>query len=171
MAIRRINLLNHEFSRSLRGYDPTEVTDFLHDVESSLAQLSDEKVRLINRVNQLEELLKEYVERENVLRNTLVSTQKMAEDLKTTAQKEAQLIIGTAQSRAETLTSQAEMRLARILEDISEARKLKAQFEFKVRSVIEGHLKLLELGQVEDTRLEKATQNLGTATRHTKYGV
>ncbi len=76
------------------------------------------------------------------------------------AQKEAQLILETAQSKAENLTNQANLRLARILEEISEARRLKAQFEFKVRSVIESHLKLLELGQVEEARLDKATAAL-----------
>lgn len=160
MAIHRIDLLNHNFSKSLRGYDTGEVDEFLHEVADSLASLSDERVRLVNRVNQLEGILKEYADREQALRGTIVSTQKMAEDIKASAQKEAQLIIEAATAKADNLTSQANVRLARILEDISEARKLKAQFEFKVRSVIEGHLKLLELGQVEDARMEKATQGL-----------
>ena len=84
----------------------------------------------------------------------------MMEEVKSSAQREAQLIIDSAQNRAENLTNQANLRLARILDEISEARKLKAQFEFKVRSVIEGHLKLLELGQMEDARMERATAAL-----------
>ena len=157
MAVNRIDLLNHTFSRALRGYDPAEVDNLLQEVADTLGRLGDERVRLTNLVAQLEERIAEQAERENSLRETLLASQHMMENLKQTAQKEAQLIIEAAHNRAENLTNQANLRLARILDEISEARKLKAQFEFKVRSVIEGHLKLLELGQMEDDRMERVT--------------
>lgn len=160
MAVNRIDLLNHTFSRTLRGYDPEEVDNFLQDIADAMAKLGDERVRLANMVTQLEQRLSEYGERENALRETLLVSQRMMEEIKNSAQKEAQLIIESAQNRAENLTNQANLRLARILDEISEARKLKAQFEFKVRSVIEGHLKLLELGQMEDARMARATAAL-----------
>ena len=160
MSVNRLDLLNHTFSRVLRGYDPEEVDSYLQDIADAMAQLGDERVRLTNLVAQLEERLTAYGERENALRETLFASQRMMEEVKSSAQREAQLIIDSAQNRAENLTNQANLRLARILDEISEARKLKAQFEFKVRSVIEGHLKLLELGQMEDTRLERATAAL-----------
>jgi cell division initiation protein len=160
MSVNRIDLLNHTFSRVLRGYDPEEVDTYLQDIADTMAQLGDERVRLTNQVAHLEERLATYMERENSLRETLLVSQRMMEEIKSSAQKEAQLILDAAQNRAENLTNQANLRLARILDEISEARKLKAQFEFKVRSVIEGHLKLLELGQMEDARMERATAAL-----------
>ena len=160
MAVNRIDLLNHTFSRALRGYDPEEVDNFLQDVADTMRRLGDDRVRLSNMVTELENRLAEYSGRETVLHETLLASQKMVEEMKASAQREAQLIIESAQNRAESLTNQANLRLARILDEISEARKLKAQFEFKVRSVIEGHLKLLELGQMEDARMERATAAL-----------
>lgn len=160
MAVNRIDLLNHSFSRALRGYDPDEVDNLLQEVADTLGRLGDERVRLTNMVAALEERIAAQAERENSLRETLLASQRMMEDMKLGAQKEAQLIIEAAQNRAENITNQANLRLARILDEISEARKLKAQFEFKVRSVIEGHLKLLELGQMEDARMERATAAL-----------
>lgn len=160
MAVNRIDLLNHTFSRSLRGYDPEEVDNLLQEVADTLGRLGDDRVRLTNLVTQLEERIAEQAERENSLRETLLASQRMMEDLKQSAQKEAQLVLEAAHNRAENITNQANLRLARILDEISEARKLKAQFEFKVRSVIEGHLKLLELGQMEDSRMERATAAL-----------
>ncbi|MDL2291310.1 DivIVA domain-containing protein [Desulfovibrio sp. OttesenSCG-928-F20] len=160
MAVNRIDLLNHTFSRALRGYDPDEVDNFMQELGDTLARLGDEKVRLANQVALLEDRLAEYADRENALRETLLASRRMMEEVKVSAQKEAQLIIDSAQNRAENLTNQANQRLARILDEIAEARKLKAQFEFKVRSVIEGHLKLLELGQMEDARMERATAAL-----------
>ena len=160
MSVNRIDLLNHSFSRSLRGYDPEEVDTVLHDAADAIARLSDERVRLQNQIARLEERLTEFSSREAALRDTLIASQKMTEELKATAQKEAQSILDAAQNRAESLTNQANLRLARILDEIADARKLKAQFEFKVRSVIESHLKLLEMSQMEDARLEMATAAL-----------
>jgi cell division initiation protein len=160
MAVNRVDILNHTFSRTLRGYDPEEVDNYLQDVADTLARLGDERVRLTNLTTRLEEQVNRYAERENAVRETLLISRRMAEELKSSAQKEAQLIIEAAQNRAENLTNQANQRLARILDEISEARKLKAQFEFRVRSVIEGHLKLLELSRMDDVRLERATAAL-----------
>lgn len=160
MAVNRIDLMNHSFSRVLRGYDPEEVDNLLQEVADTLGRLGDERVRLSNAVSTLEDRIAAQAEREESLREAMVASQRMAEDMKLSAQKEAQLVIEAAQNRAENITNQANLRLARILDEISEARKLKAQFEFKVRSVIEGHLKLLELGQMEDTRMERASAAL-----------
>jgi cell division initiation protein len=160
MSVNRVDILNHGFSRALRGYAPEEVDDYLQDIADTLARLGEERVRLTNHATRLEEQLQRYAERENTVRETLLVSRRMAEELKSSAQKEAQLLIEAAQNRAENLTNQANQRLARILDEIAEARKLKAQFEFKVRSVIEGHLKLLELSRMEDIRLERATAAL-----------
>ncbi|MDR2160878.1 MAG: DivIVA domain-containing protein [Desulfovibrio sp.] len=161
MSVNRIDLLNHTFSRSLRGYDPEEVDTYLHDVADSLARLSDERVRLQNRIVSLEERLAEYAERENALRETLIATQRVTEDLKAAAQQEAQAILEAARLRAESLMNQGNLRLARVLDEIADARKLKAQFEYKVRSVIESHLRLLELSRSDDVRMEEAAAALG----------
>ncbi len=160
MSVNRIDLLNHTFSRAFRGYDPDEVENVLHDAADAIARLNDERVRLMNRIAQLEERLAEFSRRETELRDTLVAMQRMVEDAKITAQKEAQAVLDAAQGRAEHVTNQANLRLARVLDEISDARKLKAQFEFKVRSVIESHLKLLEMSRMEDARMEQAAADL-----------
>ena len=182
MTVNRIDLLNHSFSRTIRGYSPEEVDTFLHDAADTVARLSDDRVRLQNQIARLEERLAEFTNREAVLRDTLIASQKMTEELRATAQREAQSIqetaqreaqsilgavqreaqsiLDAAQNRAESLGNQANLRLARVLDEIADARKLKAQFEFKVRSVIESHLRLLEMSQMEDTRLDMATAAL-----------
>lgn len=160
MAVNRIDLLHHKFSKVLRGYSVEEVDALMQEVADAMGRLGDEKVRLGNRVTELEERIQEFVVRESALRDTLVASQKMGDEIKTAAQKEAQLILEAAQARAENVYRQAESKLARLIEEISEAKKLKAQFEFQVRAVIEGHLRLLELGQLEVDPLDQARSAL-----------
>ena len=160
--MQRIDLLNPKFSKTLRGYNPDEVDEFLQDITDTIARMSDERVRLMNHIGRLEERLASYIEKETSMRETMMASQKVSEDIRAQCQREAQLIIEAAHTKADSITNQANFRLAKLLDEIAEARKLKAQFEFKVRSVIEGHLKLLEIGQAEDTRIEKAAATLGT---------
>lgn len=167
MAVSRIDILNREFTRSLRGYNPEEVDNFLHDVADTLGRLGDEKVVLSSRVVQLEARLAEFEQQEAALRNTLLATQRMTEDLKSSAQREAQLIIDAARSRADNLLQQANQRLTRIFDEIAEAKKLKTQFEISVRSVVESHLKLLDMQRENEARLDAGVARLGFNNNYT----
>ncbi|MFV0421384.1 DivIVA domain-containing protein [Oleidesulfovibrio sp.] len=149
MAVSRIDILNQGFSKKMRGYDPAEVDRYMQDMADTIGRLGEDKSRLEARVADLEARLTEFREREAALRDTLIATQRMTEDMKTNAQREAQLIIDAAHAKAESLVNQGHIRLARLQEDILEAKKLRAQFEMKVRSVIDAHMQLLEMSYEE----------------------
>lgn len=153
MQISRIDILNRTFTRSLRGYNPEEVDAFLQGIADTLGQLTEERVALANQVTILEAQLAEHKEREATLRDTLITTQKLTDSLKATAQREAQLIIDSAHARAESLMQQGNLRLAQLEESIGETRKMKAQFEMRIRSMIEAHLKLLDMENEEDAQM------------------
>lgn len=153
MSVSRIDILNHTLPRAFRGYATTEVDRMLQDAADALARLGDEKVALQNRVAQLEASLADHLKREEAMRETLVSARRISEDMRAQAQKEAQLILDAARAKAESMLHQGNTRLAGILEEISEARKLKARFETKVRVIAEQHLRLLDMEKEEDERL------------------
>lgn len=163
MSISKIDILNHSFSRSLRGYSPQEVDGYLQDIADTIGQLTEEKNNLANQVAILDAQLSEHKEREATLRDTLMTTQKLTDSLKATAQKEAQLIIDSAHSRAESLMQQGSLRLVQLNESIAETRKLKAQFEMRIRSMVEQHLKLLDMEGEEDENLQEQLNRVGSA--------
>ena len=153
MNVSRIDILNRTFARSIRGYNPQEVDAYMQDIADILGQLNEERTALANQVVVLEAQLAEHRERESTLRDTLMTTQKLTDSLKATAQREAQLIIDSAHTRAESLLQQGNLRLAQLQENIGETRKLKAQFEMRIRSVIEAHLRLLDMENELDADL------------------
>ncbi len=154
MSVSKIDILNHSFSRSLRGYNTTEVDEYLQDIADTIGHLTEEKTNLANQVAILEAQLVEHRGREATLRDTLITTQKLTDSLKATAQKEAQLIIDSAHTRAESLMQQGNLRLAQLNESIAETRKLKTQFEMRIRSMVEQHLKLLDMESETDDDLQ-----------------
>lgn len=163
MIVSKIDILNHTFSRSLRGYTSQQVDSYLQDVADTIGQLTEDKTNLVNQVTNLEAQLAEHKEREVTLRDTLLTTQKLTDSLKATAQKEAQLIVESAHSKAECLIQQGNLKLAQLKESIGETRKLKAHFEIRLRSMVEQHLKLLDMDGEEDERLQKQLDYVNSA--------
>jgi len=160
MAVTKIDVLNKIFGRSFRGYTCNDVDAFLQDVAESLGRLAEEKEALETRVNNLEEQLSEHRGREQTLRDTLMTTQRMIDDMKANAQKEAQLIIDAANSKAESMVQQSHQRLAQLHGDISELKKQRTQFEIKLRSILDAHLRMLEADKEEQQELDAAESKL-----------
>ena len=159
MSVSRIDVLNRSFAKSLRGYDTNEVDAFLQEVAETLGSLSEDRTLLTNRVALLEAELASFRERETTLRDTLMTTQRMTEGLKTTAQREAQVIVAEAQARAENIINQSGLKLARLQESILNAKKMKAQLGMRLRAVAEEHLRLLDMDRQDDEAEYQPAEN------------
>lgn len=160
MDISKVDILNKKFSSGLIGYKKQDVETFLQEVADHMGLLAEQKEDIERKKRTLEEKLKEHKAREDTLRNTLVTTQKMTDDIKANAQKQAELIIRESQAKSEDILRHAHKRLAQIHEDISELKKQRAHFEIKLRSMIESHLKLLDSQDEDNLQLEVAESKL-----------
>jgi len=156
MTISKIDVLNNTFAKAFRGYNRSEVDRFMQEAAETLGILSEEKERLLEKIKTLEGILAEHRSREQTLRDTLVTTQRMIDDIKATAQKEAQLILDAANAKAENMLNQAHMRLAQLHDDLSELKRQRTQFEVKLRSILDAHMSLLEMDKGEQQALEAA---------------
>jgi cell division initiation protein len=139
-----LDLQNHRFTRSLRGYDPEEVQAFLRIVAEDLEGVTRESELLRERLRELESRVQEMGAREEALRDTLVTAQSVSEDLRRTATKEAELTVAEAEVKAEKILDAAHRRLARLSEDIRDLRQLRTRLAASVRAAFETHLALLD---------------------------
>ena len=156
MSPTRIDLLNKSYTRCLRGYSCAEVDQFMQEVADTLGRLAEDKKLLLAKVSELEISLEQYKEREQTLKDALITTQRVTDSLKSTAQREAQLIIDAANAKAETLLNQAFMRVSQVQEEILDLKKLRVQFDMKLKAVIDSHLKLLDMNRKEQQELDAA---------------
>lgn len=150
MKLTPLDIEQRHFKVRFRGLDTKEVRIFLELV-------ADEFKSLIDKINSLKEELRnktreieEYKEKEKVFKDTMVNAQKIIEEMKNNAEKEAHLLISEAEVKAEKLLNSAHSRLTQIHEDIRELKRQRTQFETKLRSLVEAHLKLLEAENTED---------------------
>jgi len=100
------------FARKLKGFDPDEVRAYLHMVAEEIEILIRDVDRLSRENLMLREDLDDHNQRERILKDTLLSAQKVSEDVKMNARKEAELIVKDAELLSERLVSQAMSRVA-----------------------------------------------------------
>lgn len=139
-----------QFNRAWRGYNPQEVNHYQEQVAARLEEMKRLELKLTEELEEAKSEIRQYREREKSLEETISQTRLMAEDMKTQAEREAKLMIAEAELRSEKILSQAHQRLANIHEDIAELKRQRTQFEVRLRSLVEAHLKLIDLERDRD---------------------
>src|SRR2546422_2040695 len=114
MKITPIDISGHRFAKRMRGYDPEEVRSFLNLVSGEFERLVIENNALKEELAQIKAGIADYKERERILKDTLVTAQKLAEDMKEEARKEAQLVVKEAEIRGGQLLDQAARKAGQI---------------------------------------------------------
>jgi len=144
MRLTPLDIQNHRFARTLRGFDPEEVETFLRLASEDFERAVREAEEARQRIFELETRLEQLTEREETLRQTLMTAQEVSDDLRRTAAREAEVIIAEAEVKAEKVLDAAHRRVAKLAEDIRQMRSLRTRLSTAVRTTIETHLALLE---------------------------
>jgi cell division initiation protein len=106
-----LEIQKQTFPRAIKGYNPDDVRAYLHLVAEEIERLVRDNDRLSREVAVLREDLEDHSNRERILKDTLLSAQKVAEDLTTNARKEAELIVKDAELLGERVVAQAMQRV------------------------------------------------------------
>ena len=139
-----LDITQREFTRKMRGYDPEEVRTFQEQIAEEMTRLVQQGNDQAALIQRLDAQVKGYQEREDSLRNTLVTAQKMTEEIKGNAKREGDLIMKEAELRAEKLLDQAHQKLAQVQTEIAELRRQRELFAAKLRGLLKTHIDLLE---------------------------
>lgn len=154
MKLTPLDLRQKRFNAVFRGVDPREVEGFLEFVATEFESLIREHAALKDALATAQGRIQVYSERERVLQDTLITAQRLSEEIKDAARKEAEIRVAEAVHQGDKITQDAQSRLLQVVKDIAELKRQRAQLESELRSVIDGHQKLLEAfgnqGQVED---------------------
>lgn len=97
-----------DFRRGLRGYEPQEVDSFLDLVAERLEALVRENLQFRERVHALQQQTEAQTQREEAVRDALVTAQELRTEIREQARVEADRIIKEAQTEARRLLAEAE---------------------------------------------------------------
>lgn len=155
MRIAPLDLRQQRFRTVLRGFDPTEVVAFLTEAADDYEHALREIDRLRQELVRQEQALVEHRDREANLRNTLLTAQRLADEIKESAQAESKLIVREAQGRADLLLQKAQGRLSEIERDIDEMRLRRRDVEGTLESSIQSLYRALEFIRDQDRSDDK----------------
>ncbi len=160
MSITPLVVRQKEFSTRFRGFDVQEVDVFLEEVAKemddlgrTIEQLSEEKHRL-NLENQ------GYRKRENSMKDAMIQSQKVIDQMKENAKKSSQALIANAEVEAEKILSRAHNRLSQLHSDIIELKRQRIQLEMQISAVLESHSKMLEMTKEENKAADETDATL-----------
>ena len=139
-----LEITQREFSRRFRGLDPDEVQHYLEQLAEEMTRLLQQVSEQAAQIQRLEGQMRGYQEREDTLRSTLVTAQKMTEEIKGNAKREGELMLKEAELRAEKLMDQAHQKLGQVQAEIAELRRQRDLFAAKLRGLLKTHSDLLD---------------------------
>ncbi|OQY13734.1 MAG: cell division protein DivIVA [Desulfobacteraceae bacterium 4572_19] len=155
MLLTSAKIQQQQFKTRFRGFDVQEVDLFLEHIALDMDKFLKENNKLKEKNKSLEFENQGYRKREESFKRIMLNTQKTIEQMKDNAKKSAELVLAEAEVRAEKLLNGAHNRLAQLYSDISELKRQRMQIEVQIRSVIDSHTKLLEIGKEESQQADE----------------
>jgi cell division initiation protein len=130
-------------SKMLKGYDPQEVDAFLDDVAEDYEAVLKEIALLKEQIAAQEERVRGVTERERTLQDTLVTTQRLVEEMKNNARREAELVLREAEINAEKSLEGARSEEGRIRADIVALKRVRRQVMEEAVAMLERFHRLI----------------------------
>jgi cell division initiation protein len=150
--ITALEIQKHEFALKRRGYDPESVRAFLLSIAEDFQELMRENAELETRVRHLEEENADHRDREKILKETLLSAQRLSEEMKNTARREADNIVRQAEIAGQQLTTEALQQSARIEKAMRDMKLQRVNFRLKLKSMLDMFQQVLDFDQDEEEK-------------------
>jgi cell division initiation protein len=139
MKISPLDIQQQQFKvKTFRGLDPDDVDAFLQIVAGEMEGLIRENSQLQEQQSRQSRDMLDMAEKERELRETLLSAQRVIEEMKANARKEAELIVSEAELKGERIVADSERQLGELKARIEEVRRQKVQFEMSFKGLLDG---------------------------------
>lgn len=152
MNVSPLDLRQQRFRTAFRGFDKIEVTAFLMAVADDYEQALRETDQLRQDLMRMEGLLSGHREHEKSLQTTLMTAQKLADDIKANAQDEGRRIIREAQGRSDLLLEKTQARLEDVQREIDGLKLKRRDVETTIESTIQTLRNTLEYVREQESR-------------------
>ena len=134
MKILPMDIQRQNFGRVMRGFDIEDVRTYLTIVAEEVAALQGERDSLSQEIQSLRSLVEDHRQRENILKNTLLTAQRVSEEIKDNARKHAENVVKEAELQADKLLELAQRRAYDVEKAIIDLRSYQTGLRTEIRS-------------------------------------
>ena len=138
MRVTPADIRQQSFSVRFRGFDPQEVDSFLEDVAVDLEATLKENALLKEQLAAVEERSRGMAEREKLLQETLVTTHRLAEDMREASRREMDQHLKESERQRQAILEAARSEEARLRQDVQALKRTRHQLVEDLRAAIDG---------------------------------
>jgi cell division initiation protein len=124
MPLTPVEIRHQQLKRSFFGYQRPAVDRLMSEVADSFELVWRERAEFADRIETLEAEVRRHQELEGLLRQTLVSAERAAQEVRERATREAEIIVTEAHAEARSIKREAIGEKQRLMEDVHRLRGL-----------------------------------------------
>jgi len=163
MPLTPVEIRHQQLRRSFpRGYRRADVDRLLNEIADSFEDVWRERADLADRLEELEADAAKHRELETLLRSTLVSAERAAQEMKTQARRESDLIVQEAHAEARRVAREAMAEKRRLEDDV---RRIRAQLRTALEALGEPPPEAREEGAAPEEKPAGAEEPTESAIR------
>lgn len=152
MNVSPLDLRQQRFRKKFRGFDPVEVASLMAAVADDYEQALRQTDQLRQDLMRTEAALAQHREHEKNLQSTLMTAQKLSDDIKANAEAEARRIIREAEGRSDLLLEKTQARLEDIQREIDGLKLKRRDAETSMEATISTLKNTLEFVREQEAR-------------------
>ncbi|MBO5734556.1 MAG: DivIVA domain-containing protein [Clostridia bacterium] len=133
-------LKNKPFSKSIKGYNPAEVDEYIEFLIGKYTEVYRENNELERKLHVVVTNLDEIKDEEESIRSTLISAQKMADQIVKDASDRAEVITGAVKERCDAVIAEFKEQLKAEKEEMWELRTRIVEFKKQLFDMYRGHI-------------------------------
>ena len=152
LTVTPVDMRQPRFGTAMRGFNRAEVAAFLEEAAAGYEHALRENDHLRQALVRLEASLNQFRELEGSLKSTLMSAQKVADDVRENATQEAARIVREAEGRADLMVDRAQARVEDVEREIGGLRLKRREAETSIEATISTLQNTLDFVREQERR-------------------
>ena len=152
MKVSPLDLRQVRFRTTFRGFDRAEVTGLLAEVADDYENALRDVDHLRQENSKMEAMLDQHREHERDLRNTLITAQRLSDDIRANAEAAARQIVREAEGRSDLLLQKTQARLEDVQREIDGMKLKRREVENSLEASIGTLRSTLEFVREQEQR-------------------
>lgn len=141
-----VEIKNKEFKRTMWGYSPAEVVDFLDRTAKVWEKVQRREKEVLEKIKFLEDELVKWKGRESEIANQAQQATTEAQKIRDEAVKEAEALLSEVNTKADEIRQRTEEWLVNVISEVEETERKRDSFVAAFRSALDQHYALLNGG-------------------------
>jgi cell division initiation protein len=144
MLLTPVEIRHVRLRRAVLGYERAGTNRLLEEIATSFEDVWRERADLRDETERLEGEIQRHRDVEETLRNTLLSAERMADELRAQAHREAELVLEEARAQAREIAGGAQAEQERVRAETRRLRALQADVRAEHRAFLLAALERLD---------------------------